>query len=411
MANNLNKILLVAPFVSLPGEPYFDRFLYLAYMWSKEYDVTLVTSRFCHSLKCHRDRASDFYRDLPFELVLLDEPGYRTNVSFTRFASHRGFVVALRNWLAGQIGKRRIDVAYSAFPLIASNLVLADFKNLFRFKLVIDVIDIWPEAIAAAFPILERLKVLLWPLTRKADRAYAAADGLVAVSETYLARARRRRPEQPGMVAYLGSDREMVDSIPAASLRLGVFRLVYLGTLSHSYDMATVVRGVNILRKSYPDMELHVLGDGPHRQKIQALGGDGVIFYGFVPYVQMVAIAKSCDLAISPIVKTAAQSVTYKISDYFALGLPILSSQRNPEVVELIRKAGGVHYEAGNVQSFCEAVRHFIAQTDRDEIRLRTKKIGVEMFDRSVTYPRITKFLQNIYSGIVASDERSLCDD
>jgi glycosyltransferase involved in cell wall biosynthesis len=394
--SQIKNILIVAPFVSLPGESYFNRFLYLAYMWSKEYKVTLVTSRFFHFLKNHRDREADCYRDLPFELVLLDEPGYRKNVSFARIASHRRFTAALKEWLTGQIGKRRFDVAYSAYPLIDSNIILADFKRLLGFKLVIDVQDVWPESIAAAFPILGRYNVLLWPITRMADRAYAAADALVAVSETYLARARRKCPEKSGMVAYLGSDRGMVDSIPAASLPSGVFRLVYLGTLSHSYDMTTVVNGVNILRKRYSHIELHILGDGPHRQDIQAIAGEGIVFYGFVPYEKMVGITKCCDLAINPIVKSAAASITNKISDYFTLGLPILSSQRNPEVVELIQQAGGEHYEAENVKSFCDAVERFMQASHKDEIRARTRKLGIELFDRAVYYPKITAFLQSI---------------
>ena len=401
----LRNILIVAPFVSLPGEHSFNRFLYLAYMWAKEFRVTLVTSRFCHSLKCHRDRAAELYRNLPFELVLLDEPGYRKNVSFARIASHRRFAVALKEWLTGQIGERHFDIAYSAYPLIDSNLVLADFKRLLGFILVIDVQDVWPEAISAAFPILGRYNALLWPITRKADRAYAAADALVSVSETYLARARRKCPEKPGMVAYLGADRKMVDSIPAATLRSGTFRLVYLGTVSHSYDVTTVVKGMNILRKRYPQIELHILGDGPHRQNIQSLAREGVIFHGFVSYDQMVAIAKSCDLAINPIVKSAAASVTNKISDYFLLGLPILSSQSNPEVVRLIQQAGGAHYEAENVKSFCDAIERFIQVADKDKILERTRKLGVELFDRSVSYPKITAFLQSIANDMPDAHE------
>ena len=392
----LRNILIVAPFVSLPGEPYFNRFLYLAQMWSKEYSVTLVTSRFCHFLKSHRTPEDPRYRDLSFELVLLNEPGYRTNVSIGRFVSHYSFVSALRIWLEAQEGKRYFDIAYSAYPLIASNIVLADFRHRLGYKLIIDIQDVWPESISAAFPILNRFKWLLLPLSRKADSAYAAGDGLVAVSKTYLTRSRRKCPEKPGMVAYLGSDRALVDSIPAESLRSDGPHLIYLGTLSHSYDVATCVQGIKRLRQRYPNLKLHILGDGPQLAQIRSLAGEGVLFYGFVHYNRMVAIAKSCDLAINPIVKSAAQSVTNKISDYFTLGLPIINSQQNPEVVKLIDEAGGGQYEAGNIVSFCAVVEWFINRSDRDIIKERTRAMAVRLFDRGVTYPTITKFMQNI---------------
>jgi glycosyltransferase involved in cell wall biosynthesis len=160
-----------------------------------------------------------------------------------------------------------------------------------------------------------------------------------------------------------------------------------------------------MLQQRYPALELHVLGDGPQRKDIQAFAGKAVVFHGFVPYDKMVSIAKNCDLAINPIVKSAMASVTNKISDYFTIGLPILSSQRNPEVVDLIQKAGGYHFEAGNVKSFCDAVERFIKVADRVEIRARTHKLGVEMFDRAVSYPRITSFLQSVSNGVPDSYE------
>jgi len=390
------NILIVAPFVSLPGEPYFNRFLYLARMWSDEFRVTLVTSSFCHATKSQRDRQDTNFAQLPFDLVLLDEPGYRKNVSVSRITSHHRFVVGFRKWLVSQMENWHFDVVYSAYPLIATNLVLADLKGRLEFKLVIDVQDVWPESISAAIPLLGRFEGLLWAFIRKADHAYGAADGLVAVSSTYLERARRKCKDKPGMVAYLGSDRGLVDSVPAAHRPAGGLRLLYLGTISYSYDMLTLVKGLKQLRQRHPDLQLHVLGDGPQGDTIQHQAGQGVVFYGLVPYEQMVAIAKSCDVAINPIVKSAAQSVTNKISDYFTLGLPIISSQLNPEVVELIRKSGGEQYEAGNVDSFCDAVERFIGRDDKDEVRSRTHQLGVELFDRAITYPKITSFVRSL---------------
>jgi hypothetical protein len=48
------NILLVAPYVTFPNEPGDNRFISIAQLLSFEYNVTLVTSRFCHILKQQR---------------------------------------------------------------------------------------------------------------------------------------------------------------------------------------------------------------------------------------------------------------------------------------------------------------------------------------------------------------------
>lgn len=45
------RVWIVAPFTTLPGEPGFNRFTYLAEKMSDRMDVTLWTSRFSHHLK------------------------------------------------------------------------------------------------------------------------------------------------------------------------------------------------------------------------------------------------------------------------------------------------------------------------------------------------------------------------
>jgi len=278
-----------------------------------------------------------------------------------------------------------------------TNLVLAELKKHFGFKLVIDVQDVWPEAIASAYPAIVRFNKNLWPLSKCADYVYSKADGLIAVSETYLTRARKSCPDKLGLVAYIGADLRVVDAIPPESLPSGIFRMIYLGTISYSYDLETVVRGFNRLQESHKNIELHIMGGGPHLQNIRNLAGERVFFHGIVSYEKAVAYAKSCDLAINSIAQSAPQSVTNKISDYFAIGLPILSSQSCPEIVDLVRQAGGYNYEAGNLNSFCETFKNFMRNADKNEVKARTKKIGMQLFDRAKVYPEITRFLQVIY--------------
>ena len=204
------KILILAPFCSLPGEPYFNRFLYLAEILSKRHEVTLLTSRFRHFDKSFR---KDLAEQSSFKIELIDESGYVKNVSIARLRSHSEFIKNFINWFTSSRRGADYDLVYSAYPLIATNIALGKLKRDYNFKLVIDVQDVWPEAFAAVVPQLDFLPPALIPFSWRANKAYRAADALVAVSETYLNRAQLANPSAPGLVTYIGSDSDFIDSV------------------------------------------------------------------------------------------------------------------------------------------------------------------------------------------------------
>lgn len=386
------KVLIVAPFCSLPGEPYFNRFLYLAKLLSTSHEVTLLTSRFRHFDKTMR---KDVDKAFGADVILIDEPGYQSNVSFARLLSHRTFCRNFRNWLSEVAVDIRYDLVYSAYPLISTNLILGSAKYRMGFKLIVDVQDIWPEAISSALPLVGGIPSGVFPFSRRADAAYRAADALVAVSDTYLERAKRVNPLVPSLTTYIGSDLELLTSVPREDLPGSHPHFMYLGTLSHSYDIETVLKGFEVFRQQHSEACLHILGDGPDRARLERMAGRHVYFYGLVPYVRMVALAKGADYFINPIKSAAKNSVTNKLADYILLGKPIVSSQTNPEVCSLLERVGGIQYESGNVASFSNAVarmvNHESESYDRGDIE--------RLFDRRLSYKALVRFIERIFNN------------
>lgn len=200
------NITIVAPYCSLPSEPYFNRFWYLAELLSQSHDVLLITSRFRHydkSFRRHEDAAATSNGRL--RVKLLDELGYRKNVSLARVASHRVFVHNLARWLHSPQAAEQ-DIVYSAYPLMATNLLLGRHKARLGYKLIIDVQDVWPESFSSVVPFLKKIPHRLLPFARRADRAYRCADALVAVSQTYLDRAKEANPDVPAEAVCIGAD-------------------------------------------------------------------------------------------------------------------------------------------------------------------------------------------------------------
>ena len=76
------NITIVAPYCSLPSEPHFNRFWYLAELLSQSHDVMLITSNFKHYDKSfRRPEDAESASQGRLKVMLLEESGYGKNVS------------------------------------------------------------------------------------------------------------------------------------------------------------------------------------------------------------------------------------------------------------------------------------------------------------------------------------------
>lgn len=385
------NITIVAPYCSLPSEPYFNRFWYLAERLSQSHDVLLITSRFRHYDKSfRRPEDAEAASQGRLKVMLLEESGYSKNVSLGRVTSHHRFVKHFEKWLENcRPGEQ--DIVYSAYPLIATNLLLGKHKARLGYKLIVDVQDVWPESFSSVVPFLKKVPHKLLPFASRANRAYRCADALVAVSQTYLDRAKEANPNVPGEAVYIGTDFAAI-APPPPRFRSKTTRLFYLGTLSYSYDVETVCKGVRKLLDDGENVELHIMGGGPDLEKLKQHENRAIKFYGYLPYADMISIAKGCDIAVNAIHSHAMQSVTNKLSDYMALQKPILNSQTNAEVLGLLNLLPHENYRSGDVDSFVQAAKDILKRKNdpvqSDEI--------VRRFRRDISYRKIVNLIERL---------------
>ncbi|HEZ3730210.1 TPA: glucosaminyl-a1,3-N,N'-diacetylbacillosaminyl-a1-diphospho-di-trans,octa-cis-undecaprenol synthase PglH, partial [Neisseria meningitidis] len=169
-------------------------------------------------------------------------------------------------------------------------------------------------------------------------------------------------------------------------------RLFYLGTLSYSYDVETVCKGVRKLLDDGENVELHIMGGGPDLEKLKQYENRAIKFYGYLPYSEMMSIAKGCDIAVNAIHSHAMQSVTNKLSDYMALQKPVLNSQTNAEVLGLLNLLPHENYRSGDVDSFVQAAKNILKRKNdpvqSDEI--------VRRFRRDISYRKIVNLIERL---------------
>lgn len=376
-----------------------NRFLYLAEMLSEGHEVEVVTSDFDHGTKAH------YTRSLPettFKLTLLREKGYPKNVCLRRFASHRKFG---KNFAAYLLKRRKPDVIYAAVPSLTAPLVAADYCRRNGVRFVIDVQDLWPEAFEMVFhvPVLRTLAFA--PFRSMADRIYASADAVCAVSRTYVDRALsvNRKVEQ-GSCVFLGTRLEDFDcnvrEYPVTDKPEGKLWLGYCGTLGSSYDLTCVLDALALLReKGAEPPEFIVMGDGPRRAEFEAYAqrkNVRVRFTGMLPYAEMCGMLNACDIAVNPITAGAAQSIINKHADYAASGLPVLSTQECPEYRDLVDEYHmGFNCKSNNAADLAEKLLRLAGDSVlRTEMGRNARRCAKERFDRENSYPALARAIE-----------------
>lgn len=383
-------ILVISHFTNLPGEGGNCRFSYLIEMLNKTNNVEQVTSSFCHASKKQRETNSKG------NITFIYEPGYKKNVSLRRLHSHYVMGCNLKKYLDK---RNKPDVIYCAIPSLSVAQTAAQYARKNNVKFIIDVQDIWPEAFRMAFHIRFVDKIVFLPMVHMANNVYRQADEIVAVSDTYLKRALQvNRKCKDGLSVFLGTFKEEFDkfsNLKKLSDEDGVFRLAYIGTLGHSYDLTIVFDAMVILKEhGIHNIQFIVMGKGPLEKKFQTYAEKKkipVVFTGRLDYPEMVMLLTECDIAINPIQHGAAQSITNKVGDYAMAGLPVISTQESQEYRNIIESYHcGFNCDNRDANDIAKKIKYLINHAEERSIMGKnSRRVGEELFDRKKTYPAI----------------------
>lgn len=265
-------------------------------------------------------------------------------------------------------------------------------------KFFVDVQDLWPESFCMAIknPLLQKLFV---PMTHYINKAYAAADGVFAVSQTYVNRVLQVNDKvKSGVNVFLGNDGDLFDEGRKKYLvkrKDNEIWLCYVGSMSTSYDIKCVIDALAILKeKGFRNIRFVLIGKGERQDEFKQYAQQkGILcdFLGFKPYQEMVGIMCACDIVVNPIVKGSAASIINKVGDYAMSGLPVINSQECQEYRDLIDEYEcGINVTCGDASDMAKAIE--ILATDkalREAMGKNALRLGKEKFDRRFTYGRI----------------------
>lgn len=397
------NIVVIANFTRrLDGERE-GRFSYLMELLAERgHKVELITTDFYHSTKKKRPvPKQELYKT---KITLCHEPGYTKNVSIARLYSHWVWGKNVFKYLKSI---EKPDVVYCAIPSITAAKLAAKYCQQNGVKYVTDVQDLWPEAFCMSIH-NKLLQKLFLPMEHSVNKAYAAADLAVAVSDTYVNRTLSVNKKQAkGVSVFLGNDGALFDSERG---KYNVERscdevlLCYIGGLKDSYDLPCVIDAMALVeadKQFIPKVRFVVIGDGPFRPRFEQHAQEKQInctFLGSKPYTEMASLLCSCDICVNPIVKGSAASIINKVGDYALSGLPVINTQESPEYRALIDEYQcGVNCECGNAEQVAQAIKKLAADKElRKQMGENSHRLATEKFDRRNTYYKIIDAIEKL---------------
>lgn len=405
----MKKIAVITQGVKLHDEKGYSRFAYIANLLSENgFQVDLITSSFQHWEKKQRDLCL-FKQDLKFNVVFIDEPGYKKNITYSRIESHKRFSNNLKKYL---YKTEKYDLVYFEIPPNNMARTVVEYAKEKNIPCIADVNDLWPEAMKMIIDVPVLSNVIFYPLLKDAEYVYKNVSGVIGTSEEYA-----RRPFKynlrniPAKVVYVGNDINEFDSgatefISDIKKEDEEYWITYAGTLGKSYDISTLIlASAELYQKKYKNIKVKILGNGPTMSELQRLAAGvhcNVEFLGYMPYKNMAAYLAKSDIVINSVVKKSAASIITKIGDYLASGRPMINTCSSPEFREKVEQDGfGLNVEAENVQELVKTIEYLYREKELcSKLGKKARQIAEKEFDRKQAYIVIVNMINTLLDGV-----------
>lgn len=366
----MKKAWLVYPYGTLPTEGWLE---YRSFKLAREligrgFEVTIWISKFEHRKKKFRENGvfkknSEIHNNL--KIIGLDGPGYKKNISFARIMHENQFG---KRFYKEAINYDEPDVIIIGDPSLFFSKYVTRYLNNRSSKLIVDILDLWPELFKVALPklISKYHKYIFYVLYQRRKKLIELSDGVVGCTIDYLRRANVPK-DKPQAVSYLGIDTDvfLAPTIGSQSDNVREFTkdadlaVIFAGTYGSAYDIDAIFKAINLSVKRNENIKFVFIGEGIYSNEInryQGLFPDTVLKLKSVPLSELVDIYSNFDIGLCTYSKNSTVSMPTKFYDNLGAGLITITSL-NGEISSLIKKHDiGLIYEAGNYISLFEVL-------------------------------------------------------
>lgn len=141
------------------------------------------------------------------------------------------------------------------------------------------------------------------------------------------------------------------------------FDLIYGGSCSFHRGLDVAIQGISLLTPKYPDLRLHIVGDGPGVNYWKNLTSELnlseiVLFHGHLPYTNLRRMMLESNVGIIPHQQYGQTDNTnpHKLYQHFGSGLPSLVSSCHSLQNAIVETGTGMSFLAGDAKDFADTL-------------------------------------------------------
>jgi len=409
------KVWIVNPYGTLPSEGWreYRSSLLAKALAARGHKVTWWISDFEHRSKSYRN--SGYIHDplLPSDVrvISVHSSRYKKNISLGRIVYEISYGKEFERLALIEDSP---DVLVMGDPSLFFCRYVLKYKNITGCKLILDVIDLWPELFIVALPnILKPIhRLIFYWLYKRRRNLVRLCDGLVAVSRDYLRIILKDQFKvPPNLVVYLGADvlaHNLISINQELNEELKLFKdkysliVVYAGTLGDAYDMEIIIAAVNQAKKRHLSIGFIVAGSGPQSHRFLEAAkshASHLKFLGNLPSDYMRTIYANSDVGLLPYVADSTVAMPLKFYDYLAGGLAILSSLDRDVNEQITNHNLGLNYQPMEVSDLMEKLEWLVSNKEKVDAYKKNSKILSNSYDTQFQYQRYSEFVEEISLG------------
>ena len=384
-----------------------SRFLTIAdYAVERGNEVKFFTSTFKHNVKKQRFESTTSVKiSDKYQNIFVKSDPYYKNVSLKRYFAHKNFAGQMLDELKKHKKPNAILVAFPPIDLVYEVSKWAKENNI---PFVVDIIDPWPDVFKEKYKFIPSFlfDYLFKAKYKKVKFILKNADGVTAISNQYIQWAKSLVPTIKKSYCFYPSRKfdEMQEDLKNASYkfkkRIDCLTVIYAGSFGMFYDIPTILHAASILQEKYGErIKFIIAGDGTQKEKVENYekNNRNLEYVGRIPKGELMGQYYKSDLGLIQHIKGATQSVTYKLFDLLACGLPVLNSL-DSEMKDIIEdNKVGFFNSPGDAKKLANNIEFFYR--NREELKKyklnaieTTKKIG----DSKVVYNKMVDLLEKL---------------
>lgn len=338
----------------IDGKVRLSRYSVLAEMLSSSgHNVTRWAPTFVHLTKTYRAKChQNIEINEKYRICLLHVLGYKKHVGLGRYLFHRRFA---HNFTEQAERHTKPDIILCAMPTPNMCQTALNYGVSHHVPVVIDIRDLWPDALLDRFPRLIRflLSKALFSMHKQNHHIFKQATAITGISQHFLnwglqlANQSADKKSRVYPMAIYKNEPSQIEREKAATFwnDHNVYdnkqlRCCFFGTMASLFDLETVIEAAKIISLSNEKPWQFILcGNGPNLEHYRTLAKNlkNVIFPGWVGSAEVTLLMERSVIGLAPYNSGVQSTIPNKVVDYFSAGLPVVCTS-DGELAEVIER-------------------------------------------------------------------------